>query len=66
MAVCAVDPRHDRCPPIQVVCAFNNDEEGKSAAAGLQEMAALSGVSATLDLPTDAKDWNEALRVSRR
>ena len=46
----------------QLVCAFNNDEEGNRAAGEFVELAGKAGIIAIRHQPEDVKDWNDVLR----
>ena len=46
----------------QLVCAFNNDEEGNRAAEEFVQLAARAGIIAIRHQPEGVKDWNDVLR----
>ena len=46
----------------QLVCAFNNDEEGNRAAGEFVQLADKAGIVAIRHQPEGVKDWNDVLR----
>lgn len=45
----------------EIVCAFNSDAEGRSAAQGLQSLCLEEGIRYSEMFPAGAKDWNELI-----
>ena len=47
----------------ELVCSFNNDEEGNRAAQEFEKLAGEAGITSVRDQPQGVKDWNDLLKM---